>query len=111
MNASSNLETVNVATAHVPPTEDKYMNDASDNVRDIEFPTEEEMRDLRRVPGTIPWVTFTAAFVELCERFSYYGTTAVCEFKSDPSRILLIQRSRQFHPTTVATRIHHWCWI
>ncbi len=40
-------------------------------------PTEEELHTLRRVPEKIPWNIYTIAFVELCERFSYYGTTAV----------------------------------
>lgn len=41
------------------------------------FPTDEEIETLRHVPGRIPWICFTVAFVELCERFAYYGTTAV----------------------------------
>lgn len=41
-------------------------------------PSDEELRTLRRVAGPLPWPAFTVAFVELCERFSYYGTTAVC---------------------------------
>ncbi|KAF5856607.1 hypothetical protein ETB97_007108, partial [Aspergillus alliaceus] len=41
------------------------------------YPTNEELRTLRRVCGDIPWTSYTVAFVELCERFSYYGTTAV----------------------------------
>lgn len=40
-------------------------------------PTEEELHTLRRVPEKIPWSIYTIAFIELCERFSYYGTTAV----------------------------------
>jgi proton-dependent oligopeptide transporter, POT family len=40
-------------------------------------PTEEDLATLRRIPGRIPWICFTVAFVELCERFAYYGTTAV----------------------------------
>ncbi|KAK4251772.1 POT family-domain-containing protein [Corynascus novoguineensis] len=40
-------------------------------------PTEEDLRTLRRVPDKIPWSIYTIAFIELCERFSYYGTTAV----------------------------------
>lgn len=46
-----------------------------------EYPTEEELHSLRRVPGTVPWKAFALAFVELCERFSYYGTTVVCMSK------------------------------
>lgn len=43
-----------------------------------EYPTEEELTTLRRVSDEIPWRTLSIAFVELCERFSYYGTTVVC---------------------------------
>jgi len=39
--------------------------------------TEADLNTLRRVSGKIPWAAFTVAFVELCERFSYYGTTVV----------------------------------
>jgi proton-dependent oligopeptide transporter, POT family len=47
--------------------------------------TEEDLRTLRRVSGKIPWQAYTIAFVELCERFSYYGTTVVCKsIKSPP---------------------------
>jgi proton-dependent oligopeptide transporter, POT family len=42
-----------------------------------EAPTAEEMVTLRRVPNHIPAKIFTIAFIELCERFSYYGTTVV----------------------------------
>ncbi|EAU39068.1 conserved hypothetical protein [Aspergillus terreus NIH2624] len=42
-----------------------------------EYPTDEELRTLRRVAGKVQWTAYTIAFVELCERFSYYGTTAV----------------------------------
>lgn len=47
---------------------------------DRPFPTEEEFATLPRVPGRIPWTAWTVAVVEFAERFSYYGTTAVCEF-------------------------------
>ncbi|KKZ64424.1 POT family proton-dependent oligopeptide transporter [[Emmonsia] crescens] len=40
-------------------------------------PTEQELDTLRRIPDRIPWICFTIAFVELCERFAYYGTTIV----------------------------------
>jgi len=44
---------------------------------DGEIPTEEELKTLRRVSDKIPFSIYTIAFIELCERFSYYGTTAV----------------------------------
>lgn len=43
------------------------------------FPTQEEWDTLPRVPGSIPWTAWTVAFVEFVERFSYYGTSAVCK--------------------------------
>lgn len=42
-----------------------------------DFPTEEEIATLRRVSAHIPLKLFTIAFVELCERFSYYGATVL----------------------------------
>jgi POT family proton-dependent oligopeptide transporter len=45
---------------------------------DGSLPTDEELQTLRRVSGNVPWTAYTVAIVELCERFSYYGTTAVC---------------------------------
>ncbi|KAE8378857.1 POT family-domain-containing protein [Aspergillus bertholletiae] len=44
---------------------------------DCAAPTEQELGSLRRVAGSVRWTAYTIAFVELCERFSYYGTTAV----------------------------------
>jgi proton-dependent oligopeptide transporter, POT family len=43
-----------------------------------DFPTLEELHSLRRVAAKIPWKVYTIAFVELCERFSYYGTQILC---------------------------------
>ncbi|KAM0261384.1 hypothetical protein ACHAQJ_002236 [Trichoderma viride] len=40
-------------------------------------PTEEDLRTLRRVSGKIKWAMYTIAFVELCERFSYYGSSVL----------------------------------
>lgn len=36
-------------------------------------PTEEELKSLRRVPGTIPIIAYLICIVEFCERGSYYG--------------------------------------
>lgn len=43
------------------------------------YPTKEEIQTLRRVCGHIPLLIYSIGFVELCERFAYYGTTAVCQ--------------------------------
>ncbi|MCJ1308534.1 hypothetical protein MMC25_002187 [Agyrium rufum] len=40
-------------------------------------PTQEELHTLRRIGDKIPWNVYTVAFIECCERFSYYGTSAV----------------------------------
>ncbi|KAI8453502.1 POT family-domain-containing protein [Phakopsora pachyrhizi] len=41
------------------------------------FPTNEEFSKLKRVPGNINLATYLICFIELVERFSYYGTTVV----------------------------------
>ncbi|KAL4790840.1 POT family-domain-containing protein [Aspergillus venezuelensis] len=51
-------------------------NSSSDS-QGREYPTSEELNTLRRVSGKVRWTAYTIAFVELCERFSYFGTTAV----------------------------------
>jgi POT family proton-dependent oligopeptide transporter len=40
--------------------------------------SEEDLKNLARVAGPVPWQAYTIAFIEFCERFSYYGTTVVC---------------------------------
>ncbi|KAF2741240.1 PTR2-domain-containing protein [Polyplosphaeria fusca] len=42
-----------------------------------DFPTQEQMMTLERVPAHIPWKIYTIAFVELVERLSYYGCVAI----------------------------------
>ncbi|AEO56952.1 hypothetical protein MYCTH_2302526 [Thermothelomyces thermophilus ATCC 42464] len=63
--------------APVPSIQDKEKVGAVVITPDGGSPTEEELHTLRRVPDKIPWNIYTIAFIELCERFSYYGTTAV----------------------------------
>jgi POT family proton-dependent oligopeptide transporter len=67
------------AQSDVPPTTTLVPTAGASSTSDDEFPspTEEELAALVRVSGKIPWTAYTIAFVELCERFSYYGTTAV----------------------------------
>ncbi|RYP42684.1 hypothetical protein DL767_000053 [Monosporascus sp. MG133] len=50
-----------------------------------EYPTAKDLETLRRVKGPINWIIYTIAFIELCERFAFYGTTAVfVNFISEP---------------------------
>lgn len=63
--------------ANLAPVLSTYEDDRVGISADGREPTEEELHTLRRVPDKIPWNIFTIAFIELCERFSYYGTTAV----------------------------------
>lgn len=58
-----------------------------------EYPTEEEFKTLPRVAGNVRWTAYTIAFVELCERFSYYGTAAVC-MSAWASSVLLFYQYR-----------------
>jgi POT family proton-dependent oligopeptide transporter len=81
MNTLDNME---LANAKKPKLLDvRVSSEGSERTHmtdDVEKPTKEELATLRRVPGKIPWIAYTVAFVELCERFSYYGTTVVCKF-------------------------------
>ncbi|KAJ0416216.1 PTR2-domain-containing protein [Aspergillus carlsbadensis] len=61
----------------LPATKNEYHISEENEVLHKLHPTREEMQTLRRVAGPLNWVAFSVAFVELCERFSYYGTTAV----------------------------------
>lgn len=87
MNATSDLETLEFVKhekAALPvDTKTPGHHQTSINSQDDDFrhPTEEEFAKYKRVSGKIPWQAFTIAFVELCERFSFYGTTAVCKCK------------------------------
>ncbi|EXJ58817.1 hypothetical protein A1O7_06247 [Cladophialophora yegresii CBS 114405] len=36
-----------------------------------QYPTSAELKTLRRTHGHVPWLLYTIAFVELCERFAY----------------------------------------
>lgn len=50
-----------------------------------DFPTEEELNTLRRVAAHIPPKLFTIAFIEMAERFSYYGCViVVCVKRANP---------------------------
>lgn len=69
---------------------------------DGEEPTMEEMKTLRRVSGKIPWTAWTITFVEFCERFSYYGTTAVF--------VNFLQQPRPFGSRTGAINASAECY-
>lgn len=88
------IEDAEIAKSHEPgaptPLGEKELElreaplDTESTTTDESKPTEEDLRTLLRVSGKIPWTTYTIAFVELCERFSYYGTTIVCMFHQSP---------------------------
>lgn len=76
----------------------------------LETPTEEELKTLRRVVGKVPWIAYTVGFAEFCERFSYYGTTAVCMLPPHIAPLIHqeytnMANSRQLHSETPSTRI------
>lgn len=69
-----------IEKAHVvepPPVYDGSATAQADYHDHDDLPTAEELHTLRRVPDKIPPKAYTIAFVELCERLSYYGTTQV----------------------------------
>jgi len=96
---------VDELTIDSAPQEGIYAEDGIDKTS----PTQDELANLRRIAGKIPWAAYTIAFVELCERFSYYGTTAVCKIPLSPhfAEFQLTRTSRQFHSASSTTRIYH----
>lgn len=96
MSTGPNLQVLEAGKANFPAIEKGLTNEKPDNFKgeinahdsevDSEnlvgpngeqYPTAEEITTLRRTFGKIPWIIYTVGFVELCERFAYYGTTAV----------------------------------
>ncbi|KAG5951910.1 hypothetical protein E4U53_002031 [Claviceps sorghi] len=67
MHAGKPIPDVSLASAHEEADDDDYDGK----------PTPEELRTLPRVSGKIKWAMWTIAFVELCERFSYYGSAVL----------------------------------
>jgi hypothetical protein len=82
-----------------------------------EWPTEEDLATLRKVPDKISWAAYTVAFIELCERFSYYGTQVIC---TSPNAVPALYKkinfsflishfcSPEFHPETPSKGFHYW---
>jgi POT family proton-dependent oligopeptide transporter len=74
-----------------------------------EEPTEEELRTLKRVSGKIPWSAYSIAFVELCERFGYYGCQVLCKLHLPVTRIRKLTCVRhQLRPAPASCRPAHW---
>jgi proton-dependent oligopeptide transporter, POT family len=71
---TDSVPTADNHVAHRDDSMEKHMVTV-DGLED--FPTEEDLQTLRRVADHIPLKIFTIAFIELCERFSYYGTIIV----------------------------------
>ncbi|KAK1221786.1 hypothetical protein PQX77_015405 [Marasmius sp. AFHP31] len=57
-----------------PSVDDHELDEAHEG---LEFPTEEEKATLRRVADKMPWNAYLIATVEMAERFSFYGCSAV----------------------------------
>lgn len=66
---------------------DEALDDALVGPNGEQYPTKEELQTLRRTHGHVPFLLYTIAFVELCERFAYYGTTQVCEYRAVSQRV------------------------
>jgi hypothetical protein len=47
------------------------------NTVDLQAPTKDELQNLRRVSGAVPWVAWLLCLVELAERASYSGARQV----------------------------------
>lgn len=89
MNSKRSLEVTQETTVLEtgPAVSSNHIRDEKSSVASFDpnrpYPTEEEFATLPRVAGRIPWTAWTVAAVEFAERFSYYGTTAVCKLSID----------------------------
>ncbi|KAH5717022.1 hypothetical protein HBI20_130610 [Parastagonospora nodorum] len=87
MSSGAPLEIVDVAAAHVPDSKDEHIFEKRESLSSTKddlvgpngelYPTDEEWASLRRVYGKVNWMIYIIGIVEMCERFAYYGTTAV----------------------------------
>lgn len=121
MSSGAELDSVEAARANFPAIEKGIVGEkrleaiasASSQSDDVlvgpngeQYPTKEELETLPHVVGKVNWIIYSIAFVELCERFGYYGTTAVCEYivprivwyLQDKKVANILYESRQFHP-------------
>jgi len=63
---------------HPSISDSHSVKETNDGIHDgLEFPTDEEKQTLRRVPDKIPTNAYLVAFIEMAERFSFYGSSAV----------------------------------
>ncbi|KAI1109991.1 major facilitator superfamily transporter peptide [Nemania sp. NC0429] len=78
MGSSSDLDRVPTGDekiSHTPP-EDKHNAYLDPALLEADYegkPTPEELKTLRRVPGSLPVVAYLICLVEFCERASFYG--------------------------------------
>ena len=93
MSSGAALDVVDAATANVPAIEKGMIDETILAKRESfgvakedligpngeQYPTQEEWTNLRRVYGKVDWMIYIIGVVEMCERFAYYGTTAVCK--------------------------------
>lgn len=77
------------------------VEEEDDGVDGVE-PTQEELQTLRRISGPISWQAMTVTLVEFCERFSYYGTTAIF--------VNFIQQPRPYGSRTGAQNMTQACF-
>lgn len=132
MSTAPNLDVVDAARADIPGIEkgldgekrpEAYQSNLADARGSSEtltgpngevYPTEEELTTLRRTHGKVSWLIYSIGFVEMCERFAYYGTTAVCKSSSStavmfPSTDSVYLPSRQLYRLPSPTQLNHRC--
>lgn len=94
MSSGAALDIADVAAANVPAIEkgmktsniegkhDSFPATSGDLIgpNGEQYPSEDEWKTLRRVYGKVNWMIYIIGVVEMCERFAYYGTTAVCKY-------------------------------
>lgn len=77
---------------------------------DGEEPTDDEKHKLRHIGEKLPVSAFLVAFVELCERFTYYGTSSPASNQpcvpTDPSQVSLVCSRTMFSARSTAVSGH-----
>ncbi|KAM0703015.1 hypothetical protein Q7P35_010447 [Cladosporium inversicolor] len=87
---------------HTTRADSSIIEDEEDDGVDGVEPTAEELTTLRRVGGSITWQAMSITAVEFCERFSYYGTTAIF--------VNFIQQPRPYGSRTGAVNMTQECF-
>ncbi|KZF20042.1 peptide transport protein PTR2 [Xylona heveae TC161] len=104
---------INTAPAYAEPSMEGSIGSMP---LDGEEPTEEEKATLRHVADKLPKAAFLVSFVELCERFAYYGLSGpfqnyIQNKVHDPSGVPGVLGMGQTAATGLTNYFQFWCYL